>query len=355
MRATFVSLLLGIALLSCTPRQQHSRESSDATSFDGGGVLVDQLSKISHVFRLKNTGNRDLKITGVDKSCGCLDASIDRYSIAPGHVASLRLSAQVTPSYSDITARCIVKTDDKDIGDIAYSFAFTTYPRAQFRPLRFNIGTLDPPGMPGEKQDCEVDAWLDVFRAPGEQTDFVEKVHTPDGLRVEIGKSISTDEPAKGIIRTSYPVHGRIRRDLLTSMYAGQQELSCSAVTRRGERVSLSIAWTWRSPIEASPSRIHFGTVSGSRSDTRRLLIRSTWNRSFRILSITGDDAGSLLPITQNEIGSSSHASESHSLPLQLSVTNPNTRAAAGTFTIDTDDATCPKLSVLWSAFVDRN
>ena len=42
------------------------------------GDVVDRLTTIEHVFHVTNNKNHDLRLLGVEKSCGCLEASIDR-------------------------------------------------------------------------------------------------------------------------------------------------------------------------------------------------------------------------------------------------------------------------------------
>ena len=72
-----------------------------------------------------------------------------------------------------------------------------------------------------------------------------------------------------------------------------------------------------------------------------RILVRSTEDRSFRILSVVGDDRGVVTPVTPDSIGSDSPQRKAHSLSLRIRLKTPNARAAAGTATIITDDVAC--------------
>ncbi len=114
------------------------------------------------------------------------------------------------------------------------------------------------------------------------------------------------------------------------------------------------MTWGWRDPIEAHPGRIHFGTLRSLTTDPFRVLIRSTENRAFRILSVAEDEAGSVTPDSRAPIGPDAPPSTIHSLSLKLQLTSPDARAAAGTMTVMTDDSACPSLLIQWSAFVDR-
>lgn len=170
---------------------------------------------------------------------------------------------------------------------------------------------------------------------------------------MDVRDGASSDEPARGVIRTSYPFRILIRRDRLANTSAGQQ-LAIAALTRRGERDSLPVSWTWGSPIEVFPSRLHFGILAELTSNPLRVRIQSAEDRAFRILAISGDEAGSVVSAGDEPIGSQSPTRKVHWLSLKLHVPRAETRAAAGTMTVLTDDTSCPRLPVYWSAFVDR-
>jgi Protein of unknown function (DUF1573) len=320
-----------------------------------GGVLVDRLSTISHVFHVKNTRNRSLRVLGVQKSCGCLEASIDRDLIAPYQEALLTLSASVTPSYSAKTVHCVLRTDDPDNATLTYSLAFQTFPRVQFRPLALNLGSLRRTGTAGDGTHSAVEASLEVFRASGEEVDSVARLDVPGGLSAALRGAATTDEPAKGVVRISYRVRVQLRADGPTDTTGSRRQLVIGALTRRGEQASLPVAWAWQEAVEASPSNVSFGALTGATSEAARVLVRSTEDRSFRILSILGDDSASVEDLRTEAIGGDSPRRLVHSVSFRLRLSNPSVRASAGTVTIVTDDDACPRLPVRWSAFVERH
>lgn len=178
----------------------------------------------------------------------------------------------------------------------------------------------------------------------------------PEGVHAVARDVPAIDEPTRGVIRNSYSLHVEISQDqVATKGDTSLQQLAVGVLTRRGKRGSLPITWTWTNPIEAAPGRLHFGTLNRLTSGPGWIVIRSTEDRAFRILSITGDAAASLLPASPEMIGPGSPARKVHRVSLRLQLKNPNTRAAAGTATIMTDDISCPNVSFYWSAFVERS
>ena len=168
---TFLLVAISALPLSGCSSSGRTGYGSPPHSFDAGGIVVERTTTIGHSFRLQNTGNRVLKILRVEKSCGCLEAAITPQELGPWQAARLALSVQVTPSYSERTVGCVVKTDDPINGSVSYSLAFKTFPRVQFRPTALSLGTLRRTVSPGADGDCAADACLEVFRRPGEEVD----------------------------------------------------------------------------------------------------------------------------------------------------------------------------------------
>ena len=113
----------------------------------------------------------------------------------------------MTPSYSAKNVSCTVRTDDPTHAAMTYSLAFQTFPRVQFRPLALNLGSLRHADTNASDTSYAADAWLETFRATGEEADGIDQLEAPSGVRVGIGEKVTTDEPAKRVVRTSYPLH----------------------------------------------------------------------------------------------------------------------------------------------------
>lgn len=58
-------------------------------TFDFGKMKRGEL--VSHTFRIKNTGNKNLIIKNVESSCGCTTPKYDKKPIKPGHSGDIEV------------------------------------------------------------------------------------------------------------------------------------------------------------------------------------------------------------------------------------------------------------------------
>ena len=56
-------------------------------------------SKVTHVFVVKNTTGKRVKVQSVQKSCTCTSFELSKYQLRPGETAVLRMEVDVTASY----------------------------------------------------------------------------------------------------------------------------------------------------------------------------------------------------------------------------------------------------------------
>ena len=66
----------------------------DELVYDWGSV--DQESRVSHVFTIKNVGTKLLSIDAINPSCNCSKAVISSYKIVPGHTTQLQVEYATT-------------------------------------------------------------------------------------------------------------------------------------------------------------------------------------------------------------------------------------------------------------------
>jgi len=73
---------------------------------------------VEHVFKVKNTGDRPLVITGVRTSCGCTAAMMESSVIEPGGSGNLRVSFNPKGAKNPVTRSITVSSNDPDKKDI---------------------------------------------------------------------------------------------------------------------------------------------------------------------------------------------------------------------------------------------
>lgn len=64
--------------------------SADTTSVDFG--LIDGEERVSHIFRITNTGDEPLMIMSVYSDCGCTTSDYSKDPVAPGESTELRVT-----------------------------------------------------------------------------------------------------------------------------------------------------------------------------------------------------------------------------------------------------------------------
>jgi hypothetical protein len=71
------------------PPEQPTTAEFDKAAHDFGAITAGEIRHA--VFRLRNTGDHPLIISGVVTSCGCASAAWDRQPVASGHAAEVRV------------------------------------------------------------------------------------------------------------------------------------------------------------------------------------------------------------------------------------------------------------------------
>ena len=79
---------------------------------DFGAVAPDRAGHCEHVFIVRNTASRPLRITAFNSSCGCTVAELPSGSIPPGGTADVRVRADWTGVVGKPYARVTLKTDN---------------------------------------------------------------------------------------------------------------------------------------------------------------------------------------------------------------------------------------------------
>lgn len=82
----------------------------EVTSFDIGKPI--EGAKVKAVFRVKNTGDTDLEITGVRAGCGCTEAKATESRIPPGKSASIEAIFNTAGYRNQVRKHITVTTND---------------------------------------------------------------------------------------------------------------------------------------------------------------------------------------------------------------------------------------------------
>ena len=84
----FMAILLATGMASA---QNKAVISADETSFDFG-TIKEATGNVSHVFKIKTTGDAPLVLTRVIASCGCTTPEWTKEPIAPGKTGDIKIT-----------------------------------------------------------------------------------------------------------------------------------------------------------------------------------------------------------------------------------------------------------------------
>lgn len=73
---------------------------------------LEEDSSFTKVFRIKNAGGRELRITSVRTSCGCTGAEVDREIVPRRQTANLKISYHARPLHSQERVSVVAATND---------------------------------------------------------------------------------------------------------------------------------------------------------------------------------------------------------------------------------------------------
>lgn len=59
-------------------------------TYDFGGIAAD--APVTTTLQVRNTGQAELRISGITTSCGCTTATVDKMTLAPGAVTNLTIT-----------------------------------------------------------------------------------------------------------------------------------------------------------------------------------------------------------------------------------------------------------------------
>jgi len=238
--------------------------SFDATHFDFGKIPGDV--KVSHRFKVTNTGQAPLNITRLNPSCGCTSTVIGKWTLAPQESTEVEVnfnpagfrgvSHKSIQVISDDPASPTTLTFEADVvreimpstESVFFQDLVRNVPRKA--SVKLSSGTDKPvalteakaPGAPylaaALRQDGR-DAWVDI---------------TLDGRKIPAGRQVGADAI---IVRTANP---------------------------KVPTVTLTVQWEMRASVTADPLRVAWSETVGQELHTR-VVLKQVDGKPFRILS----------------------------------------------------------------------
>ena len=295
----------------------------EASHFDFGKISAD--TKVSHRFKVTNTGQAPLNITRLNPSCGCTSTVLGKWTLAPGESTDIEVTFNPA-GFRGLSRKSIqVVSDDpasptstltfeadvvREIMPSTDSVFFQDLVRSVPRKISVKLtsGTERPveltdakaPGAPylatALRRDGK-DAWVDI---------------TLDGRKIPAGRQLGADAV---IVRTTNP---------------------------KVPSITLTVQWEMRADVTADPLRVAWSEPAGKPLSSK-VLLKQVDGKPFRILSWKSTNPA--LSVT----GSDQPAASRHEIEVVLSAD-----ARPGLYTekvlLTLDDPNQPQLELRVSA-----
>lgn len=245
--------------------QPAPRITYDATHFDFGKIPAD--AKVSHRFKVTNTGQANLNITQLNPSCGCTSTVLGKWTLAPGESTEVEANFNPTGFRGPVRKSIQVVSDDpanprttltfeadvvREIMPSTESVFFQDLVRSAPRKASVKLASgndkpvklvdAKAPGAPylaaTTRQDGN-DAWVDIVL---------------DGKKIPAGRQVGADAI---IVRTANP---------------------------KVPTVTLTVQWEMRASVVADPLRVAWSEQAGQELRST-VMLKQVDGKPFKILS----------------------------------------------------------------------
>ncbi len=326
-----------------------SSKTAPTTAFDFGPILVDESPELSHRFEIRNTTRKPLRILGETHSCSCTKVDLIPTTLAPGQSTSLTLHVKTKPTFTREVVACQVVTDPPNVLSTGYQLSYQGYPRSRIQPGRIDLGTLQL-AEPESKLSAD-EVWLEVYGPKGKSVPKPISCTSLAPIVANIASEPITETLADEVHSARYQIRVENGGGAQDSRDEGESRMRFLVIRfDDGTSVGAAVCWRVEGPLSARPSAIHFGMVAqGDPPKSRKVLVRSTDGRPFRLMSATtGSDAVSI----RSPMGPNSMPSTMNIVEIDLSeVGAKGAPVESGTIRLKTDLPGVNEVGVPWSVF----
>jgi len=260
------ALVVVLAPAVCLVQAQgQPRLEVDAIHHDFGPVV--QGTKVSHRFKLSNTGDAPLNILRMNSSCGCTSTLLGKARLEPGESTELEVSFNSAGLRGPANKSVQVVTDD---------------PAAPDRTLTFQadvVGDIQPSEREVRFQDL----------APGDRRKTSVKLESSSGRAIAVTDVKLSEAPWLGVAtreegQAVYVDFELLARDLPADRSSGTDTVVLYLNNGAPYTARLKVSWAKRPAVAVAPARIAWAEPAG-RELAATVTLEARGPRPFRILS----------------------------------------------------------------------
>lgn len=247
---------------------------------DFGVIREGDLESVKHTFRIKNTGEEDLKILKVKNSCGCTTSQPSSENLKPGEEATIEAEVKLKGKSGSTVVSVTVDTNDPT--NLAHVFRIRG---TILSPLRIIPQVLDLQAVgAGEVRRQAVNVSSQYLEG-----DVVPRIV---GLHSEAPEiSAATREAASRPVGTGEKAYFEFTQPIEVEVAAGEQlgqrEATLVVHTDQIEKPTHTIQVRWRveGDIQREPDKVYVSRIK-NRTIDRPLTLRSRKGEEFHVNSI---------------------------------------------------------------------
>jgi hypothetical protein len=261
LRAALLTLVLPVVGLAQGP----SRLVADTLSHDFGQVRPDD--KISHRFKVTNTGDSPMALVRVNAACGCTTTVVGKTLLAPGEGTELLATLGVAGMKGPVVKTFDLVTDDPGQKPLTFTLAADVLPDYEIATARADF--------------------LDLARADRRKASL--KVKSLTGRPMYVVDAELSDAPWLGVgTRTVgndlFLDLNLVARNIPPGKTSGTDTITLHVQNPRPATLQFLVGWSVQLPVVVSPERLAWNEDAGSLHQAE-LTVNGRGNRAVRILS----------------------------------------------------------------------
>jgi hypothetical protein len=317
---------------------------------DLGVVFAQHTPELSHTFIVENTTDREVTILDETHTCTCSSVKLEGWKLRPGESTRLTFTARPPDGVANMDIRTTLLTDHPVWPEWTYRLKFRTYPIARIVPSRVDMGMarIADNGSNPTLRPLEGPPSLEVFYASDQPQPRVTEITCPEGFSARIAPTPEVDNVDHNVKRARYAIDlESLGPPALSGTFSRTFRASVGDIPAEA-----AVCWSVIGPFEIEPTSVHFGIVGHGEVAERRVKVRSTTDRPFRIIALSSRNSAIELE-AEIEEGQPEAEGTEKIITLRLRIPQSITRRAmTGHVEIATDHEASSVIKVPWSAFL---
>ena len=292
--------------------------------YDFGTALEGE--RVSHIFTIRNVGQKDLIISGVKTSCGCTAAAPSKNHVPPGDQAQISVTFDTRFQKGHRERTITAMTNDPQTPNAVMTLQGMVRVEVDAEPSQLAFGTV--------RHGVEETRQVVISDLAAKAKDFRVGAISNSSPYIKVSQEPRKDGKPGAILNVT----------LLKTMPVGPFVDSIQVVNNR-KPLDVHVFGVVSGDLTLDPAQVSFGIVPSHQSAVRILRLSNAADRAVKVLGVSSTNhsvAAKVDPITPGK---------EYKITAELLKNTPDGQLR-GSLAISTDDPTQPSLIVPFYAIV---